>query len=80
MAVFNVELNVDKNKKDMIKDIFKYSVILIIFHSLTNTSNIKNFGLIGDEILNDNFLLFLAFIALSFLTYYLVVLELVEIL
>ena len=28
MAIFNIELNVDNNKKNMIKDMFKYSIIL----------------------------------------------------
>ncbi len=78
MTVFTLNLNLDDNQTKMVQDIVKYVFILSIFHFLATTSDIKNFGLLGN-LFNENFLGLLLLVITSFLTYHLIVEELIEI-
>jgi hypothetical protein len=67
------------NQTPMIKDIFKFTTILIILHSLYNLSDMSDIGLLSKTLFNENFIVFLLLSAISFMAYYLVVLEIFEI-
>jgi hypothetical protein len=75
MAIFNINLDLDKDYISLIKDIYKILVILIIFQSLLYYSespkNIINSGLTG-FLLNDDFMTLLIFIIIGLSGYYLV--------
>jgi len=75
MAIFNINLDLDKDYILLIKDIYKILVILIIFQSLLYYSespkNIINSALTG-FLLNDDFMTLLIFIIIGLSGYYLV--------
>ncbi len=77
MALLTIDLGLEQ--KNMIKDIFKYTILFIIFHIYCNICDVKNLGIFGSYIFNDNFWGFLVLLIATFLTYYLVVLEIIEI-
>ncbi len=79
MAVLSIELGLDENQTHMFQDIFKYIVLLSIFHTLTSMAGVKNFGFNNAKLFNDNFISFLLILGISFMAYYLVILELIEI-
>jgi hypothetical protein len=65
MAIFNINLDLDKDYISLIKDIYKILIILIIFQALLYYSespkNIINSALTG-FLLNDDFMTLLIFI------------------
>jgi hypothetical protein len=75
MAIFNIYLDLDKDYINLIKDIYKILVILIIFQVLIFYSgaskNIINSALTG-SLLNDEFMSLLIFIIIGISSYYLV--------
>jgi hypothetical protein len=75
MAIFNINLDLDKDYILLIKDIYKILVILIIFQALMYYSespkNIINSALTG-FLLNDDFMTLLIFIIIGLSGYYLV--------
>jgi hypothetical protein len=75
MAIFNINLDLDKDYILLIKDIYKILVILIIFQALLYYSespkNIINNALTG-FLLNDDFMTLLIFIIIGLSGYYLV--------
>jgi hypothetical protein len=68
MAIFNINLDLDKDYILLIKDIYKILVILIIFQALLYYSespkNIINSALTG-FLLNDDFMTLLIFIIIG---------------
>ena len=75
MAIFTIELN----SNPMIKDIYKYVFLITIFHILTYTMDIKNYGLQSDILFNSDFIILLLIIAISVIAYYTIALEILEI-
>ena len=75
MAIFDIYLDIDKDYIKIINDIYKISVILIIFQLIISLSssnkNIINNSLNG-SIMNDDFMTLLIYIIISILGYYLV--------
>lgn len=75
MAIFDIYLDFDNDYINLIKDIYKTLVILIIFQILiffSNTQkNIVNTALTG-YLLNDDFMTILIFIIIGISTYYLI--------
>ena len=75
MAIFDIYLDIDKDYIKIINDIYKISVILIIFQLIISLSssnkNIINNSLNG-SIMNDDFMTLLIYIIISVLGYYLV--------
>lgn len=79
MAIITVNSNLDDNKTTMVKDIYKYLTIFTIFHLLSYSIGIKDFGILGDKLFSPNFIIFLLMVAISIKAYYLISLELLEI-
>lgn len=79
MALFTIDLGLEDNQVQMMKDIFKYVILFSIFHTYCNMSGVKNLGIFGNNLFNDNFWGFLLLLTVTFMTYYLVILEIVEI-
>lgn len=79
MALFVIKSGLNEKQSNMIKEIFKYVMLLSIFHILANMMDIKKIGLFGDKLFDEKFLIFLLLIAITFMAYYLVILELIEI-
>ncbi len=77
MAIFTIDLGIEQTK--MVNDIFKYIIILSILHVLMNRSGLKNIGFMTGKIFNENFIGFLLILCISIMSYYLVVLELIDI-
>jgi len=75
MAIFDIYLDIDKDYIKIINDIYKISIILIIFQLIISLSssnkNIINNSLNG-SIMNDDFMTLLIYIIISVLGYYLV--------
>lgn len=75
MALFDIFLDINEEYKELIKDVYKVLVILILFHlMISNSGNSKNFiinGLMG-KALNDEFMFLCFFILLSIMGYYLI--------
>lgn len=75
MAIFNFYLDLDKDYINLINDIYKILVILIIFQIIVHYSdcqkNIINSALTG-KILNDEFMELLIYIMISISGYYLI--------
>jgi len=82
MAIFNFYLDLDKEYIQLIKDIYKVLVILIIFQIIlyfsNSEKNIINSALTGN-ILNDQFMTLLIYIIISISSYYLIFDKLVSI-
>ena len=62
----------------MVKDLYKYIVLFIVFHILSNSIEIKDYGIISGNLFNVNFVTFLLIVAISIIAYYTVALEIVE--
>jgi hypothetical protein len=75
MAIFNFYLDLDKEYIQLIKDIYKVLVILIVFQIIlyfsNSEKNIINSALTGN-ILNDQFITLLIYIIISISSYYLI--------
>lgn len=75
MAIYNINLDLDKEYVKLINDIYKAVVILVVFQAFifySNVSkNIVNTALTGN-LLNDEFMSLLIFIILGISSYYLV--------
>jgi hypothetical protein len=75
MAIIDIYLDIDKEYINLIKDIYKVLVILIIFQLLIYSSmapkNIINSALSG-SLLNDDFMTLLIFIVIGISSYYLI--------
>ena len=75
MAILDIYLNIDNEYINLIRDIYKVLVILIIFQLLVYYSsaqkNIVNTALTG-FLLNDDFMTLLIFIIIGICSYYLI--------
>jgi hypothetical protein len=75
MAIFNINLELEKEYIDLIKDIYKITMILVVFQIILYYSNcqknILNSALTG-TLLNDDFMTLLIYLILSMTSYYLV--------
>ena len=75
MAILDIHLDIDNEYINLIKDIYKVLVILIIFQLLVYFSNsqknIVNSALTG-FLLNDDFMTLLIFIVIGISSYYLI--------
>lgn len=82
MAIFNFNLDLDKEYIDLIKDIYKVIIILIVFQIILYYSNcqknILNSALTG-TLLNDDFMTLLIYLIISISSYYLVFDKLISI-
>jgi len=75
MAIFDIYLEIDKDYIKLINDIYKISVILIVFQLIISMSNInKNIinNSLNGSIMNDDFMTLLIYIIISILAYYLI--------
>ena len=79
MSIFIIDFGLDKNKTLMLQDICKYIYLFIAIHILVNLSELKNLGLCSNKLFNENFIVFLLLLAIAIMSYYLVLLELIEI-
>lgn len=79
MSIFIIDFGLDKNKTLMLQDICKYIYLFIVIHILVNLSELKNIGLCSNKLFNENFIVFLLLLAIAIMSYYLVLLELIEI-
>jgi type III secretory pathway component EscU len=75
MSILNINLDLEENYINLIKDLYKVIVILIIFQILiyysNSQKNIINTALMG-TILNDDFMTLLIYIIIGICGYYLV--------
>ena len=75
MAIIDIYLDIDKEYLNLIKDIYKILIILIVFQLLTSSSNLQknivNNALTG-YLLNDDFMTLLIFIVISVSAYYMI--------
>jgi len=75
MAIINLYLDFDKDYINLINDIYKIIVILIVFQILMHYSNVSknilNSALTG-SLLNDEFMTLLIFIIIGISSYYLI--------
>ena len=75
MAIFNINLDLDKDYILLLKDIYKILVVLIVFQLLVYSSgmqkNIINSALTG-YLMNDEFMMLLIFVIMGICSYYLV--------
>lgn len=82
MAILDIYLDIDTEYINLIKDIYKVLVILIIFQLLVYYSNsqknIINTALTG-YLLNDDFMTLLIFIIIGISSYYLIFDKLISI-
>jgi hypothetical protein len=82
MAIFNFYLDLDKDYIQLIKDIYKVIIILIVFQIIVHYSdchkNIINSALTG-SLLNDDFMSLLVLVIISVSSYYLIFDKLISI-
>lgn len=74
MAILNIYLDIDEEYVNLVKDIYKVLVILVVFQILVSFStqkNIVNNALTG-SLLNDDFMILLIFAIISMSSYYLI--------
>lgn len=75
MAIFNLYLDFDKDYINLINDIYKIIVVLVVFQILMHYSNVPknilNSALTG-SLLNDEFMTLLIFIIIGISSYYLI--------
>ena len=75
MAIYNIYLDLDKDYINLIKDLYKVIIILIVFQGLVHYSgaqkNILNSALSG-SLMNDEFMTLLIFVLIGISAYYLV--------
>lgn len=79
MALITINTSLEKKDVLMVQDIIKYLSIFIIFHLFFNMTSTKSVNIMSNNLFNKNFVMFLLLVVLSFMAYYLIVLELVEI-
>ena len=75
MAIYNINLDLDKEYVKLINDIYKAVVILVVFQAFIFYSNVsKNIvnTALTVNLLNDEFMSLLIFIILGISSYYLV--------
>ena len=75
MAICNIHIDLDKDYINLIKDLYKIIVVLIIFQILVYYSKVqKNFlnSALTGSLLNDEFMTLLIFILLGVSSYYLI--------
>lgn len=78
MVLYNLNLDLDDKYVDAIKDVFKFSLVLIVFHILMYFSKNKKYGIVGN-IFNENFANTLVLVMISFAAYHLVINEVIQI-
>ena len=75
MAIINLYLDFDKDYINLINDIYKIIVVLVVFQVLMHYSNVPknilNSALTG-ALLNDEFMTLLIFIIIGISSYYLI--------
>lgn len=74
MAILNIYLDLDEEYINLIKDVYKVIVILVVFQiliSFSSQKNIINNALTGC-LLNDDFMVVLIFVIISISAYYLI--------
>jgi hypothetical protein len=75
MAIINLYLDFDKDYINLINDIYKIIVVLVVFQVLMHYSNVPknilNSALTG-ALLNDEFMSLLIFIIIGISSYYLI--------
>ena len=75
MAIINLYLDFDKDYINLINDIYKIIVVLVVFQILMHYSNVPktilNSALTG-ALLNDEFMTLLIFIIIGISSYYLI--------
>ena len=75
MAIINLYLDFDKDYINLINDIYKIIVVLIVFQVLMHYSNVPknilNSALTG-ALLNDEFMTLLLFVIIGVISYYLI--------
>jgi len=75
MAIVNINLDLDKNYINLLNDIYRAIIILVIFQILVsnsnNSKNILNNALSGN-IMNDDFMILLIYIIIGIGAYYLI--------
>ena len=80
MSVLNIHVPNFEENKELINDLYKYFVILVVFHVLmyfgTKADKKLKFGFAGD-LFNSDFITVLSFILISVAFYYLVGQELI---
>ena len=75
MAIFNLYLDLDKEYIQLIKDLYKIIVVLIVFQIIMYYSNSnKNIlsSAFSGNLLNDDFMTILIYIIISISAYYLI--------
>ena len=77
MAIFVIDTGI--KQFEMIHDIYKYFIIFILMHFFTNLLDITSYGFFESGLFNVNFIAFLALIVITFLSYNLIVKELIEV-
>tara|TARA_Y100000389_G_C17296764_1_gene430891 strand:- start:159 stop:401 length:243 start_codon:yes stop_codon:yes gene_type:complete len=79
MAIFNIKLNILDKYKLILNDIIYLLTIIIVFQylSICDKINIKN--VFKNGLFNDTFISFLIFLMIGVITYYLIVLEIINI-
>ena len=78
MAIFEIDIGGNKTTKQTVSEMFKYGLMLMIFHIFTSLAynGPINFGIDG-KLFNNNFLQLLILVGLTILAYNLVVEEIV---
>lgn len=75
MAIINIHLDLENNYINLINDIYKTIIILIVFQILVyygrNSKNLLNSALSGN-ILNDDFMILLIYIIIGISAFYLI--------
>ena len=81
MAIYNLHLNSKQEYMDLVPEIYKYSVIILIFHILMHSTYKGKapiaFGL-TKELLNNDFLNFFMFLLIGFLAFHLVAKKIID--
>ncbi len=75
MALFNFYLNIHNEYKNLLNELIKYTTLLISLNWLIINSNIKN--AFNKAFLNNDFILLLLYIYISFIIYYCIVQKLI---
>ena len=81
MAIYDINLDLEEKYVTTIKNIYKYIVIIVVFHLLVHfskTGKNYNFGFSGD-LFNEHFLNTIIIICISVAVYHLIFNELINI-
>jgi len=82
MAIYNLYLDLENDYINLIKDIYKTLIILIVFQGILYYGNVqKNIvsSALTGHLLNDEFMMLLMVVIISFSAYYLVFERILEI-